>query len=929
LSSIINKDFICHGILKIYTFDKNTQTFTEFEISDLIEYNQTKQYIIHNDGTLSNGTKIPDKVRSEIVNCNKLFVTFTFNPFVEIDNVEENQFLTRNKTFYGVYDFLPVYWIKTEEYPQSYLMNDVPIFIEPSEEDKTEICKLMQQFMDKVKPMATNIAAVSTTDIDEIFNHLIKDESIKKLGQYKMVATFDSSVNKNAPDIVILQKIVKLTPSDLIKLEEKVNAWFSDDIVFKIYVGDKNNPTTMNTIFYSNKYLEQLVETVNDLDRTKTISVNTILKICSTPKFSPSIEFDLINIAFNYMGQKRNEFTPEGTEILQNYEHDHFNYGEKYYDKDNNSNPGPTSSSDAAGDSADPMMIDDPNYLKKGGIRDNYTYIRNSQVTKEQINETTSEEYNALASSLMKTKTGLDKKTQNFCNSYITLMNVFIDFLTLSATELKMGSSKQNSMQHLFYHILSNLHPKIRAQSNIMLGGGKVTYLKPPQDNNKVEYPGNTKDERKNDKKNVIIIGGGPAGLYMGIILKLMAPELEVHILEMRIEKGTNNRIMSRGESTLTVYTKLQNRTKTLPPRFKINVEKYDINNSKINLYTDDFYFLIPTQIKNPDDEEDPDDGINGKKLSVNQLEYVLANYAQQIGVLIFHTTESYDKYVNQNTIGIFDATGGRLKEQKHYQFRVDPDKQDIGDGLNINSLDFYNDTIPIICIGESLFRGNYLTGLGVNTICTMCFFTSFLFTVTMGVKEGYVETYKKFFEKDFPTDTKSNVAASNLGPNPSATIVATSVSNVSANPVSTPVSTPGPNPSANPVSTIVATSVSNVSANPSTTIVSTPGPNPSATPVLTPDPTSDALLKELIDSKDVYIPVLTKDEVIYIEVKFKDNIPENIEIVAMPTTTTVEPSLKTYIEEICNGTKSVSDGTVVYFKFDQTDLDALLGLIT
>ena len=70
-----------------------------------------------------------------------------------------------------------------------------------------------------------------------------------------------------------------------------------------------------------------------------------------------------------------------------------------------------------------------PDYLKKGGIRDNYTYIRNPQITKEQLNTDTLTEYNTLASSLMKTQTGLDKKTQNFCNSFITLINVFIDFL--------------------------------------------------------------------------------------------------------------------------------------------------------------------------------------------------------------------------------------------------------------------------------------------------------------------------------------------------------------------------------------------------------------------------------------------------------------------------------------------------------------------
>ena len=101
------------------------------------------------------------------------------------------------------------------------------------------------------------------------------------------------------------------------------------------------------------------------------------------------------------------------------------------------------------------------------------------------------------------------------------------------------------------------------------------------------------------------------------------------------------------------------------------------------------------------------------------------------------------------------------------------------------------------------------------------------------------------------------------------------------------------------------------------------------STPVTVPDPPSGPLLKELLDAKDVYIPVLTPSEVIYIKVTFKDNIPENIEIEpTLPTTTTVEPNLKTYIEEICNGTKSVPDDTVVYFKFDQTELDNLLGLI-
>ena len=247
-----------------------------------------------------------------------------------------------------------------EQFPQT---NEV------TEDDKTKICELMQQFMDKVKPQATNVAAGGGADIDEIYNHLIKDDSVKKLGQYKMVATFNTYVVKDNPDKAILQKIVKLSELELTTLEEKVNKWFSEDIKFKIYVGDKNNPTTMNTIFYSNKYLEQLVETINDLDRTTTRSVTTILKYCSTQQSPKTLEFDLVNIVFNYMGQKRDEFTPEGSAILENYEHDNFDYGKKYYDKDNSSTSSSTSSSDVAGGGADTIMIDDPNYLKKGGER--------------------------------------------------------------------------------------------------------------------------------------------------------------------------------------------------------------------------------------------------------------------------------------------------------------------------------------------------------------------------------------------------------------------------------------------------------------------------------------------------------------------------------------------------------------------------------
>ena len=408
----------------------------------------------------------------------------------------------------------------------------------------------------------------------------------------------------------------------------------------------------------------------------------------------------------------------------------------------------------------------DYNYDNKGD-RKNYQYKRDPTVTKTQPIEKTRDEYNALASSLIKNQTNLDKKTQNFCECYITLINQFINFL-ISTTKPHVDTS--NSIANLFNYIIANLQIEIQ-KKNIIFGGGKVTYDTPPKNNNPVTYFGNAESEKNVNKKNVIIVGAGPTGTYMGIILKLMAPDLEVYILEKRIKIGTNEREMTRGENTINVKTTIDVASFT---NFNELIEKYDIDDAKfISTTKKDNFNLIPIDIVFDYKKK------NSNALSINKLEYALANYAQTIGVLLFHTNDSYEKHVNSETIGIFDATGGRLKEQKHYYFRVQKE-QIAGDGLNINSLDFHNNKIPIICVGESLFKGNYQTGLGMNTICTMCFFVSFLFTLTMGVKEDYAKTYKKFFNKDFPIESEANVT----GPDP--------------------VSTPGPDPSLSSVSTLV-----------------------------------------------------------------------------------------------------------------------------
>jgi hypothetical protein len=557
----------------------------------------------------------------------------------------------------------------------------------------------------------------------------------------------------------------------------------------------------------------------------------------------------------------------------------------------------------------------DYNYDNKGD-RKNYQYKRDPTVTKTQPIEKTRDEYNALASSLIKNQTNLNKKTQNFCECYITLINQFINFV-ISTTKPHVDTS--NSIVNLFNYIIANLQIEIE-KKKIIFGGGKVTYDTPPKNNNPVTYFGNAESEKNVNKKNVIIVGAGPTGTYMGIILKLMAPDLEVYILEKRIKIGTNEREMTRGENTINVKTTIDVASLT---NFNDLIEKYDIDDSKfISTTKKDNFNLIPIDIVF--DYKKP----NSNALSINKLEYALANYAQTIGVLLFHTNDSYEKHVNSETIGIFDATGGRLKEQKHYYFRVQKE-QIAGDGLNINSLDFHNNKIPIICVGESLFKGNYQTGLGMNTICTMCFFVSFLFTLTMGVKEGYAETYKKFFEKDFPIESEANITGPDPGPDPISTSIANPGPTSSLTSIANPVSTSSLTSITNPVSTPISTSI----ANPVSTPISTSIANPVSTSSLTSitNPVSTSSLTSITNPVSTSVSTSVPKNKTFIGVIFKDMIPEEVNVVhSIPTGSTVE-KIDEYIDNIVNGSAIPQNDKMVYFELtaeDEIEMADLIGKI-
>ena len=200
------------------------------------------------------------------------------------------------------------------------------------------------------------------------------------------------------------------------------------------------------------------------------------------------------------------------------------------------------------------------------------------------------------------------------------------------------------------------------------ISGGEITYIvnSPEKINSedlkKLKFKPNS-SSIDNSTPNIIIIGGGPVGLYMSILLqKLYDNKMKIYILEKQRD-GSDERSLERGQVLVLNKLTLNNGShqfEIYPELFKKeNIAKYIPNQILDLLFKEDnvnvFSFL--NYILNEDITLMP----------INILEYKLANYAQSIGVNILHTPkmitlENINQYQNDNTKFIFDAVGGRFR---------------------------------------------------------------------------------------------------------------------------------------------------------------------------------------------------------------------------------------------------------------------------
>jgi len=155
------------------------------------------------------------------------------------------------------------------------------------------------------------------------------------------------------------------------------------------------------------------------------------------------------------------------------------------------------------------------------------------------------------------------------------------------------------------------------------------------------------------ESRDFVIVGGGPVGLYMSILLKLFFPEKRILVLEKRHD-AHKKRTLDR--SNVVVLQKLHEKmdpslvSAVVPAPFFSRF--YDTNQK--------LFSLVPfLENKYP------------MSMPINVFEYYLAHYAQTIGVIIQHTEEitmsNIREYMDANTLAVFDATGGRM-DRKPFQ---------------------------------------------------------------------------------------------------------------------------------------------------------------------------------------------------------------------------------------------------------------------